>query len=54
MTERLREEAEKSSAESLLRVRRLGEEAGTKLLVPMVIMLAVIMVMIMVPAFGTM
>lgn len=54
LTERLREEAEKSSAESLLRVRRLGEEAGTKLLVPMVIMLAVIMVMIMVPAFGTM
>ena len=35
LTERLREEAEKSSAESLLRVRRLGEEAGTKLLVPM-------------------
>lgn len=54
LLERLREEAEKSSAESLLQVRRLGEEAGTKLLVPMVLMLAVVMVMIMVPAFGAM
>lgn len=53
LLERLREEAEKASGESLLRVRKLGEEAGTKLLVPMVMMLAVVMVMIMVPAFGT-
>lgn len=54
LLERLREEAEKVSGESLLRVRKLGEEAGTKLLFPMVMMLAVVMVMIMVPAFGTM
>lgn len=54
LLERLREEAEKSSEESLLRARKMGEEAGTKMLVPMVLMLAVVMVMIMVPAFGTM
>ena len=52
--DRLREEAEKSSEEGLLRARKLGEEAGTRLLVPMVLMLAVVMVIIMVPAFGTM
>ena len=54
LLDRLREEAEKSSEESLLRARKLGEEAGTRLLVPMVLMLAIVMVMIMVPAFGTM
>lgn len=53
LLERLREEAEKSLEESLLRAKKLGEEAGTKLLAPMVLMLAIIMVMIMVPAFGT-
>ncbi|MDE6169393.1 MAG: type II secretion system F family protein [Acetatifactor sp.] len=52
LLERLREEAEKTGEERLLRGKRMGEEAGTKLLVPMVLMLAVVMVMIMVPAFG--
>lgn len=51
---RLREEAEKACEEMLLRARKQGEEAGTRLLAPMVLMLAVAMVMIMVPAFGTM
>ncbi|MDE6639639.1 MAG: hypothetical protein K2K63_03875 [Acetatifactor sp.] len=54
LLDRLREEAEKSLEESLLRARKLGEEAGTRLLVPMVLMLAIVMVMIMVPAFGNM
>lgn len=54
LLERLREEAEKSGEERLMQSRRLGEEAATKLLVPMVLMLAVVMVMIMVPAFSTM
>ncbi|MDE5590832.1 MAG: hypothetical protein K2J60_17130 [Acetatifactor sp.] len=54
LLDRLREEAEKSLEESLLRARKLGEEAGTRLLVPMVLMLAIVMVMIMVPAFGSM
>ena len=51
LLERLREEADKAGEEKLMESRRLGEEAGTKLLVPMVMMLAVVMVMIMVPAF---
>lgn len=34
--------------------RRLGEEAGTKLLLPLFLMLGVVMVMIMVPAMMTM
>lgn len=54
LLERLREEADKAGEERLMQSRRLGEEAGTKLLVPMVLMLAVVMVMIMVPAFSTM
>lgn len=54
LLERLREEAEKASGESLQQVKKLGEEAGTKLLVPMVMMLAVVMILIMIPAFGTM
>lgn len=54
LLERLREEAEKSAQERLQQSKKLGEEAGTKLLVPMVMMLAVIMVIIMIPAFSTM
>lgn len=54
LLERLREEADKVSEERLQQSRKLGEEAGTKLLVPMVMMLAVIMVMIMIPAFSAM
>ena len=34
--------------------RRLGEEAGTRLLMPLFLMLGIIMVMIMVPAMMTM
>ena len=54
LLERLREEADKAGEERLLQSRRLGEEAGTRLLVPMVLMLAVVMVMIMAPAFSAM
>lgn len=54
LIERLREEAEKAGEERLMQSKRLGEEAGTKLLLPMVLMLGVVMVMIMVPAFSTM
>lgn len=52
LLERLREEADRAAAERLQQSRKLGEEAGTKLLIPMVMMLAVVMVMIMVPAFA--
>ena len=34
--------------------RRLGEEAGTKLLVPLFLMLGIVMVIIMVPAMMSM
>lgn len=53
---RLREEAEKAAQENVNVSRQKGEEAGTKLLAPMILMLAVVMVMIMIPAltsFGT-
>ncbi len=53
LLERLREEAERSCEESVRHARKLGEESGTKLLIPMVAMLAIVMVMIMIPAFGT-
>jgi len=36
------------------RARRLGEEAGTKLLLPMFLMLAVVLVIVIVPAFLSM
>ncbi|MGN0401602.1 MAG: hypothetical protein ACI4HQ_05000 [Acetatifactor sp.] len=51
---RLHEEAENALQDMLLQARKAGEEAGTKVLIPMVMMLGVVMVMIMVPAFGTM
>lgn len=54
LLQRLREEAEKSSLERIQYGRRLGEEAMTKLLLPMVMMLLVVMLMIMIPAFSSM
>lgn len=50
---RLREEAEKSSQDRLQYGKRLGEEAVTKLLLPMIMMLLVVMLMIMIPAFSS-
>ncbi len=51
---RLEEEAEHAMEEQIGAGRKLGEEASTKLLLPMVMMLAVVMVMVMLPAFGSM
>ena len=36
------------------RARQIGEKAGTKLLFPMLIMLVLVLVIIMVPAFWSM
>lgn len=47
---RLREEAGIAMRERVLESRKKGEEAQTKLLAPMMMMLAVVMVMIMIPA----
>lgn len=49
---RLREEADKSVSERVQGSRRRGEEAMTKLLIPMVLLLLVVMVIIMIPAFS--
>ena len=54
LLKRLREEAEKASREERNRQRKAGEEASTKLLVPMVIILAVVMTLVMIPAFSSM
>ena len=50
----LRLEALQAFENRKARAKKLGEEAGTKLLIPMFIMFAVVLVMIMIPAFLTM
>ncbi len=47
----LREESTKALNERMDLARKRGEEAGTKLLFPMMLMLVVVMVIIMIPAF---
>ena len=47
----LRNEADKAFSDRLDLVRKEGEEAGTKLLMPMVLMLLIVMVIIMIPAY---
>ncbi|MGN1267344.1 MAG: hypothetical protein ACI4UH_05345 [Dorea sp.] len=47
----LKMEAIQAFEERKARAKRLGEEAGTKLLVPMFMMLAVVLVIVIVPAF---
>lgn len=51
---RLEEEAMESAESRIQSGKRLGEEAGTKLLIPMVMLLGVVMIMIMIPAFWVM
>lgn len=50
LCELLEQESEKAFAERRLLARRLGEEAGTKLLFPMMLMLAIVMAIVIVPA----
>jgi Flp pilus assembly protein TadB len=47
----LRREADSAFAERKNMARKLGEEAGTKLLLPMMMMLCIVMVLIMIPAY---
>lgn len=47
----LREESEKAFSDRLDLVRKEGEEAGTRLLMPMILMLLIVMVIIMIPAY---
>lgn len=51
LTELLRLEAVHAFEERKALAKRLGEEAGTKLLLPMFLMLGIVLVMIIVPAF---
>lgn len=53
MSDLLRKEAQDAFEERKKQARRLGEEAGTKLLGPMFMMLAVVLLIIVVPAFLT-
>ncbi len=46
----LREESQRASEEQRREIQKKGEEMGTKLLFPMIIMLGIVMVFIMVPA----
>lgn len=48
---RMKEEGDKALQEDLNLRRKKGEEAGTRLLVPMIMMMAIVMVLVMVPAF---
>lgn len=50
---RLKEEAQKALNEQTNRNKEIGEEAGTRLLVPMIMMLGIVMVLIMIPAFSS-
>ena len=50
MLESMRAEADRALDERKVQVRKLGEEAGTKLLFPMMIMLGIVMVLILIPA----
>jgi hypothetical protein len=50
LCEQLEQEAETAFGERRLLAKRLGEEAGTKLLFPMMLMLGIVMVIVLVPA----
>lgn len=54
LLENLDAEAKDALAEKQSQAQQLGEQAGTKLLMPMFLMLGVVIVMIMVPAFMSM
>ncbi len=49
----LQEESKKAFSSRMDAVRKQGEEAGTKLLLPMILMLLIVMVVIMIPAYMT-
>ena len=51
---RLRQEGEQAMEEGLRFQKKRGEEAETKLLLPMMIMMAMVMLLIMIPAFSGM
>ena len=50
----LKEECLQALEDRKARARKAGEQAGTKMLFPMMLMLIVVMAVIMVPAFSSM
>lgn len=50
---RLQEEADKAMQENLQYRKRIGEEAETKLLIPMIMMMGIVMLLVMLPAFSS-
>lgn len=54
MTQLLRAESAQAFEDRKANAKKLGEEAGTKLLLPMFLMLAVVLVIVIVPAFLSM
>ena len=50
MTDLLLEEAKEAMEERRQLAKKMGEEAGTKLLFPMILMLLVVLVILIVPA----
>lgn len=52
LVERLREETQRARREYLRQCKKMSEEAGTKLLGPLMMMLVVVMLMILIPAFS--
>lgn len=48
----LREESEKAQKETVLMKKKMGEEAQTKLLVPMIMMMTIVMMLVILPAFS--
>ena len=53
LTELLKLESIQAFEERKAQAKRLGEEAGTKLLLPLFLVLAVVLVIVIVPAFLT-
>lgn len=51
LLEQLNEEADRIFAERKNAARKLGEEAGTKMLIPMMLMLLIVMGIVIIPAF---
>lgn len=54
LVQRLQEEMQQSMTDQIRRGKQLGEEAETRLLLPMVLLLMVVMIMVVLPAFQTM
>ena len=49
--EQLNEEADRVFLERKNAARKFGEEAGTKMLIPMMLMLFIVMAIVIIPAF---